>query len=287
MARQLRLEFSGALYHITSRGDRREDIFYTDSDRVLFLELLEHTCQRYNWICHAYCLMSNHYHLIIETLDGNLSKGMRQLNGVYTQKINRKYEKVGHLFQGRFKSILVDKESYLLELSRYVVLNPVRARMVSTVNEWLWSSYKAMTGESPVPVYLETDWVLSQFSDNRQQAIESYINFVHQGLVEKTIWNHLNQAVYLGNEDFINEVHKKAGILNNQLSEIPKKQKRSPANSIGYYEKNSSSRDEAMARAYLTGAYNMKEIGEYFQVHYVTVSRAVKKFEKNNTICTM
>lgn len=167
--------------------------------------------------------MSNHYHLIIETLDGNLSKGMRQLNGVYTQKINRKYEKVGHLFQGRFKSILVDKESYLLELSRYVVLNPVRAGMVSNVNEWLWSSYKAMIGEYPVPVWLETDWVLSQFSDNRQQAIESYISFVQQGLVEKTIWSHLNQAVYLGNEDFINKVYKKVGILNNKLSEIPKK----------------------------------------------------------------
>ena len=125
MARPLRLEFSGALYHITSRGDRREDIFYNNSDRTLFLEILAHTCQRYNWLCHSYCLMSNHYHLIVETLDGNLSKGMRQLNGVYTQQINKKHTKTGHLFQGRYKAILVDKECYLLEVSRYVVLNPV------------------------------------------------------------------------------------------------------------------------------------------------------------------
>ena len=130
MARPIRLEFAGALYHITSRGDRREDIFDTDDDRKSFLTILGEVCEQYNWDCHAYCLMSNHYHLIIETPDANLSKGMRQLNGVYSQSYNRANNKVGHLFQGRYKSILVEKESYLLELTRYVVLNPVRAAMV-------------------------------------------------------------------------------------------------------------------------------------------------------------
>ena len=287
MARPLRLEFSGALYHITSRGDRREDIFYNNSDRRLFLELLAHVCQRYNWLCHSYCLMTNHYHLVIETLDGNLSKGMRQLNGIYTQQINKQYGKVGHLFQGRYKSILVDKESYLLELSRYVVLNPVRAGMVSSANEWLWSSYKAMIGEEPVPDYLEVDWLLSQFSDNRYQAIEAYVCFVQKGLNQKSIWTHLNQAIYLGNEGFIQKIQTKAGILDNKLSEIPKKQKRLPARTLNYFAETHSSRDEAMARAYLTGAYSMKEIGDHFNVHYVTVSRAVKKYEKGRTFCTM
>ncbi len=224
--------------------------------------------------------MSNHYHLIIETLDGNLSKGMRQLNGVYTQQINKKYEKTGHLFQGRYKSIVVDKESSLLELSRYVVLNPVRAGMVSHVEEWPWSSYRAMIGEDFVPGYLEVDWLLSQFSDNRHHAIEAYVSFVQKGINQKSIWNHLNQVIYSGNEGFINKVHKKAGIFDNKLSEIPKKQKLAPAKSIDSFKKNSPSRDEAMARAYLTGAYSMKEMGDYFYVHYVTVSRAVKKFEK-------
>jgi putative transposase len=130
MARPIRIEFSGALYHVTSRGNRQEDIYEDDTDRSVFLSVLEKTCSTNNWICHAYCLMSNHYHLLIETPDSNLSKGMRQLNGVYTQSYNRIHNRVGHVFQGRFKAIFVEKETYLLELARYIVLNPVRAGMV-------------------------------------------------------------------------------------------------------------------------------------------------------------
>ncbi len=132
MARPLRLEFSGALYHITSRGDRQEDIYENDDDRKAFLSILESVCETYNWVCHAYCLMSNHYHLLIETPDASLSRGMRQLHGVYTQAFNRAYGRAGHVFQGRYKAILVEKESYLLELSRYIVLNPMRAGMVTS-----------------------------------------------------------------------------------------------------------------------------------------------------------
>ena len=119
MSRPLRLEYAGALYHVTSRGDRREDIYDNDADREAFLAILTDVCATYNWVCHAYCLMSNHYHLMIETPDSNLSKGMRQLNGVYTQKFNRNHNRIGHVFQGRYKAILVEKDSYLLELSRY------------------------------------------------------------------------------------------------------------------------------------------------------------------------
>lgn len=130
MARPLRLEFSGALYHVTSRGDRREDIYLDDEDRIDWLEVLGKVCGRFNWLVHAYCQMTNHYHLLVETVDGNLSMGMRQLNGQYTQRFNRRHSIVGHLFQGRYKSILVQKDSYLLELTRYVALNPIRAGMV-------------------------------------------------------------------------------------------------------------------------------------------------------------
>ena len=112
MARPLRLEFAGALYHVTSRGDRRDDIYEDDADRTNFLSVLTDVCETYNWVCHAYCQMSNHYHLLIETPDANLSKGMRQLNGVYTQWFNRAHGRVGHVFQGRYKAILVEKESY-------------------------------------------------------------------------------------------------------------------------------------------------------------------------------
>ena len=130
MARSIRIEYSGVLYHVTSRGDRREDIYEDDLDRELFLDIFGQVVDGWNWVCHAYCLMSNHYHLVIETPDGNLSKGMRQLNGVYTQASNRRHRRTGHLFQGRYKAILVDADAYLLELTRYVVLNPVRAGIV-------------------------------------------------------------------------------------------------------------------------------------------------------------
>jgi REP element-mobilizing transposase RayT len=151
MARPIRIEFSGALYHVTSRGDRREAIYDDDADHACFLDALGQVAADVNWICHAYCLMTNHYHLVIETPDSNLSKGMRQLNGVFTQNSNRRHGRTGHLFQGRFKAILVDGDSYLLELARYVVLNPVRARMVSQPGAWPWSSYDAMVGDAPVP----------------------------------------------------------------------------------------------------------------------------------------
>jgi len=184
MARPLRLEFAGALYHVTSRGDRREDIYLDDSDREAWLAVVGEVCNRFNWLIHAYCKMSNHYHLLVETIDGNLSKGMRQLNGVYTQRFNRRHRMVGHLYQGRYKAILVQKENYLLELARYVVLNPVRAGMVKQPEEWHWSSYLAMTGLSNVPEWLDTDWLLSQFGRQRQGAITSYRRFVMERMAQ-------------------------------------------------------------------------------------------------------
>ena len=185
MARPLRIEFAGALYHITSRGDRREAIYEDDEDREAFLGVLAEVVERYNWICHAFCLMTNHYHLVIETVEGNLSQGMRQLNGVYTQVSNRRHNRVGHLFQGRFKGILVDKDAYLLELSRYVVLNPVRAGMVDTPAQWRWSSYRAMMGQAPVPKWLAVDALLSQFGAVREEVRQHYQHFISDGVGQK------------------------------------------------------------------------------------------------------
>ena len=183
MARPLRIEFAGALYHITSRGDRREVIFDDDEDRRVFLNVLAEVAQGYNWICHAYCLMTNHYHLVVETVEGNLSKGMRQLNGVYTQASNRRHQRVGHLFQGRFKGILVDKDEYLQELSRYVVLNPVRLGIVESPEQWPWSSYGATIGKTVVPSWLAVDGLLSLFGEGRDEAQRNYRWFVSSGRV--------------------------------------------------------------------------------------------------------
>jgi putative transposase len=171
MTRSLRIEFEGELYHVTSRGDRREAIYEEDTDRVWFLEILGAVIETFHWVCHAYCQMGNHYHLVIEAPDGNLAKGMRQLNGVYIQTANRRHARVGHLFQGRYQAILADRAAYLLALTRYVVLNPVRAGLVARPGDWRWSSYLDMVDERSPPDWLATDGVLAKLASDRQEAL--------------------------------------------------------------------------------------------------------------------
>ncbi|PCJ36492.1 MAG: addiction module toxin RelE [Cellvibrionales bacterium] len=276
MARPLRLEYAGAIYHVTSRGDRREDIYDDDGDRRRWLEILGDVCERYNWRVHAYCLMDNHYHLVVETIEGNLSKGMRQLNGVYTQYFNRRHNHTGHLFQGRYKAIHVDKESYLLELTRYVVLNPIRARMVKKVGAWRWSSYSAMVGKTEAPVWLETDWLLSQFGKQRKRTREKYIDFVRDGIGAPSLWGDLQKQVFLGSDEFINQ-HLKAIEEKDSLDDIPVLQTGALAKPIDYYQKKYPDSTEAIQQAFLTGAYTLKEIGFHFGKHYSTISRIVNR----------
>ena len=205
MSRPLRIEYPGAVYHVTSRGNEKRPVFKDDQDRLNFLNTLQHVNKRYNWICHAYCLMTNHYHVLIETPDGNLSLGMRQLNGVYTQIFNKRHGRTGHLFQGRYKAILVQKDSHLLEVCRYVVLNPVRARMVENPADYPWSSYLSNAGtEKPHPS-LTTDWVLGQFSGKRAKAEQEYRKYVHWGIGQKTIWTEVRGQTLLGADGFVDK----------------------------------------------------------------------------------
>lgn len=278
MTRPLRLEFPNALYHVTSRGDRREDIFDDDDDRLRFLEILGTVVTNYHWLCHGYCLMNNHYHLVIETLDSNLSKGMRQLNGVYTQASNRRHKRSGHLFQGRYKAILVDKDPYLLELVRYVVLNPVRAKgMVRRLEDWPWSSYWAMVGAAPKPAWLTTDWLLSQFGTQRKFAMKRYRQFVMDGVQrERAIWSNLKGQIYLGDETFVSTVQKRIGKEQDDLN-IPKKQKRPIAKPLAEIVIQTNGRNTAIIAAYNTGVYSQREIGEYFQLHPSTVGVIIRE----------
>jgi putative transposase len=278
MARPLRLELAGALYHVTSRGDGREDIFLSDADRLVWLEILGQVCNRFNWVCHAYCQMTNHYHLVIETPDANLSKGMRQLNGVYTQRFNRSHQRVGHVFQGRYKAILVEMDSYLLELARYVVLNPLRAKMVRRVEQWPWSSYAATCGQQTQPQWLQTDFILSQFSAQRARAIAKYITFVHEGKGLPSVWSQLQGQIYLGSKAFVEKMHEE---IENKpsLIEVPRAQRRAIARALADYAQ-AYPRDEAVAIAYLSGQHTMAAIADYFGVHYTTVSRLVKTYEE-------
>jgi len=276
MSRPLRIEYPNAIYHITSRGNAQANIFLDDEDRELFLKTLEDVIKRFGWLCHAYCLMDNHYHLMVETPQSNLCSGMRQLNGVYTQRFNRAHQRVGHVFQGRYKSILVERDVYLLELCRYVVLNPVRAKMVGEANQWSWSSYAATAGLVECPNWLSVRWLLSQFS--HLHRADAYARFVVNGMKDGCLWDGLNQQVYLGGDAFVDEVKSLVNI-SNDLSEIPRVQWKSSGKGLDDYEGEGQYRNDAMARAFLEGEFRMNEIAAHFGVHYSTVSRAVKKME--------
>ncbi len=274
MARPLRIEFRGALYHVTSRGDGREDIYLTDKDRVQYLDVLAQVCDRFNWVLHAYCLMSNHYHLLVETPDGNLSQGMRQLNGVYTQHFNRHHNRVGHVYQGRYKAIIVQKDMYLLELARYIVLNPVRAGMVKAAKDWPWSSYRATVGTKKLPDWLQTDWILSAFAKRKGTAIERYRSFVAEGKHQPSPWKRLKNQIYLGSDRFVDKMQRKIDRARD-ISEVPFSQKRRKAKSLDYYERRHKDRDTAICAAYASGGYSMKDIGDYFGLHYSRISRII------------
>ena len=273
MARPLRVEFSGAIYHLTSRGNARQKVFFTDADRELFLDTLSQVVSRYGWICHAYCLMANHYHLLVETPKANLSLGMRQLNGMYTQSFNRRHNRVGHLFQGRFKAILVEKESYLLELCRYIVLNLVRVKGKGEIGGWKWSSYRATAGLASVPEFLSTDWILEQFGKNRAKAQKQYRAFVREGL-ESRPWEELKGQIYLGSEAFI-ERHSPG---NQELKEIPRVQLKAVKPSLERIFAKSGKK--AIVQAYKEHGYRLQEIAAHLGVHYATVSRRLKQMEQ-------
>ena len=280
MARPLRIEYAGAFYHVTSRGDRREDIYLDDEDRVMWLDVFGAVCKRFNWCCHAWCLMNNHYHVLIETVEGNLSRGMRQLNGVYTQRSNRRHDRVGHVFQGRYKAILVQRDTYLLELARYVVLNPVRAGMVSDVAEWPWSSFPAMVGKTEIPEWMEVDELLGCFGKRRKSAMAKYLDFVRAGIGLKPIWKQMSHPNFLGDESFVEKVGRRYGVKQKgDLHEVSRLKRRPLVKPLDWYSKKYGASHRAMAMAYRSGDYSMKQIADWFGVHYSTVSRAVKKHE--------
>ena len=276
MARPLRLEFEGALYHVTSRGNRREAIYETPDDRDSYLEILGEVCEKYNWLCHAYCLMGNHYHLLIETPEANLSKGMRQLNGVYTQCFNKTHGRVGHVFQGRYKAILVEKETYLQELARYIVLNPVRAGMVSSPSEWPWSSYRATAGEAPPLDFLTTEWLLSVFGAKPSRARKAYVDFVNSTGTKSSPWDDLKGQVFLGSDQFFEHMLEHLDEPD-RLSEVPAAQRRPEPLLLEAYFKKMDDRDTAIAEAYASGGYTLKEIGDYLGLSYSRISRIVKE----------
>ena len=211
MARPLRIEFEGAFYHITSRGNEKKAIFRGTEDFARFLAAISRANERYGILVHAYVLMTNHYHLLIETPSPSLTASLHDLNTAYTNYFNRKYNRVGHLFQGRYRCILVEKDAYLLELSRYLHLNPVRAGIVQRPEDYRWSSYRSYVITLPLPAWLRTDAVLGQLSARKPEARRRYRLFVKDGL-KGAISNPLKQViagVALGGTKFWEETREK------------------------------------------------------------------------------
>lgn len=206
MARPLRLEHENAIWHLTARGNEQRDIFRDDVDRERFLVMLGEAVIRFGWRLMAWVLMSNHYHLVVQTPQPNLSRGMHWLNGRYAQWFNRRHDRHGHLFQGRFHGVLVEKENYLLTVARYVVLNPVRAKMVETAADWRWSSYRQTAGfEMPAP-WLAAEDLLESFGGANQHGCDEYVQFVAGGDQQPSPWNDLVGQIYLGSADWIKQI---------------------------------------------------------------------------------
>jgi REP element-mobilizing transposase RayT len=179
--RPLRIAFPGALYHVTARGVNGERIYVENRDRVRFDRLFGGLVLGRDWRCLTVCQMGNHFHAVVQTADPDISSGIQWLNGVYAQDFNRRYGRTGHLFQGRFHTELIVREAHLLEACRYAVRNPVRARICRDPGDWEWSSYRALAGSAPPPLYLDVETVLSEFSSNRERARQLYREFIADG----------------------------------------------------------------------------------------------------------
>ena len=280
MSRHIRIEYPGAIYHITSRGNARESVYLCDKDRQIFLDILSDTVEDHNLTLHSYCLMDNHYHLLVETPDGNLSRAMRQLNGIYTQRFNWRYKRCGHVFQGRYKSVLVERDSYLLELCRYIALNPVRARIVKLPEDYMWSSHRAVAGlEEPLRC-LSLTWILSNFSTDSSNAAAMYQKFVMEGIGKPTVIP--ENGIAIGGESYLQQIQDMASGSGLEHSRRERYLGRPELGSIFNGIEDTKGRNRAIYKAYVENAYTQREIAAYLGISCVTVSRVIKELRMLN-----
>ncbi len=281
MSRPLRIAVAGGLYHVTSRGNRRETIYWDDVDRCAWLHVLGKVCSRNHWRVHAWCQMANHFHLVVETPEPNLADGMRLLNGVYTQRTNARHKRCGHIFQGRYHAVLIERQTHLLELARYVVLNPVRARLVADPADWPWSSYRATSALATTPPWLATQWILSQFGAVHAEAVPRYRRFVAAAIGATPNDPLGSSPSAAGNPAFVGAALSLGceSARGTDLSEVPHASRRPLAPTLTEIQAQFSDRDKAMAHAYATGGYTMRAIGAHFGVHRTTVAKAVRALE--------
>jgi putative transposase len=293
MSRPWRIEFEGALYHVLSRGNERNPIFNDDNDRLLFIEVLGEMSNRFDVDIFAYVLMDNHYHILLKTKNANLSKSMQWLGATYTRRFNNKYNRAGHLFQGRFKSFIV-QNNYLMQLSCYIHRNPLRAGIVERLVKYPWSSYSAYAYGKKPPEWLNLKMILSRFKtkDRHRLYREKVQKYASE---EKQIWENLRHGLFLGTLEFVDQI-KSICLKDRPHSEIPQQIKllkkssspekllRKPSQvlncsidkfrkSLRISEPEKLKRDLLIYLLWDNGLYNNQEIGAVFGLSYSSVSR--------------
>jgi len=288
MARPLRITFPGAFYHVTSRGNEGRTVFKSRRDREKFVEYLESASHRYKAVIHAYCLMDNHYHLLVETPLGNLPQIMHHINGAYTTYFNVKRKRSGHLFQGRYKAILVAIDEYAKELSRYIHLNPVRAKLVEIPEKYDWSSYKFYIGKQKSPKWLYRNFILSYFGTDISNAQKGYQRFVnalanaqHENLLEQVV-----SSTLLGSAEFIaliKDTHLAEIKPDNNVPALKELTERASMGDIFDAVESVAGEEQSLARdikLYLCRRYTaekLKDIGKHFGIGESGVSKAYRR----------
>ena len=292
MGRQLRIEFPGAFYHVTSRGNQRQAIVQDDQDRHTFLDCLERAHDKFDSLIHTFCLMDNHFHLFIETPRGNLSRIMHLINTSYSLYYNSRYSRVGHLFQGRFTAILIDADSYAMAVSRYIHLNPFRAGLVSDPHDYPWSSIREFVGNRATQPWLKVDFVLSLFNENNFKARLEYAAFVLDGAMNPP-HNPLQDAessLILGSSSFIEEIKKKIPAqkpISRDVPAVAKLKKKATMEEISQTvesalgQSNRFTRNAAIFVAHTKSDYPLKEIARFYSLSLSAVNAISRKMRKN------
>lgn len=302
MARPLRIEYPGAYYHVTSRGNERKAIFHDNEDREKFLALLAQAIEQFYLRLHAYVLMDNHYHLLVETQKGGLSRALRYLNGVYTQSFNRRHRRVGHLFQGRYKAVVIEKESYLVELSRYIHLNPWRVKSSRDPFAYVWSSLRAYIGVAPIPRWLAVQEVLGYFGNGGQRG---YWDFVREGIKSgiRTPWQGVRGQVLMGSDSFVRRMVERyvgdgggkgkevSGIRELEKSLEPEQVLREVSKYFGVKGEEIKRRSQVYTESRYVASYllrrycllSLREIGDLVGLHYSAVGNVIRRVRETPT----
>ncbi len=278
MARPLRIQFPGAYLHIISRGNAKHDIFLDDADRRCWLRTLDDVMIQFEWLCFAYVLMDNHYHLFVQIPGENLSEGMRQLNGLYTQRFNKRHRRVEHVFQGRYISQVIESDTYFLELVRYIILNPVRAKMATRIAEWPWTSYQKTVGKDSIPPSIASDRVLGLFGNDRGNAIEEFERFLQEGADGKIRLPSAPGGI-IGTEEFIESITNGEVLTNDQEFSINERLISRPTleELFSTDATDLNARNEAILFARKECKYRVREIAEFLDLHPSSISRLIKE----------